>query len=68
MSGPSFYLFGAYFPSWMLCLLVAVVVTLVVRAVFIWVGIDDILPLRLTAYTAMVVTIACAVLLLVYGR
>jgi len=52
----------------MLCLLVAVILTLVVRAVFIWVGIDDILPLRLTAYTAMVVTIACAVLLLVYGR
>ena len=52
----------------MLCLLVAVIVTLVVRAVFIWVGIDDLLPFRLTAYTAMVITIACAVLLLVYGR
>ncbi len=68
MSGPSFYLFGAYFPSWMLCLLVAVVTTLLLRVVFIWVGIDDILPFRLTAYTAIVVTIACAVLLFVYGR
>ncbi|WP_413571322.1 YtcA family lipoprotein [Brucella sp. H1_1004] len=68
MSGPSFSLLGAYFPSWMLCLLVAIVITILLRVVFIRLGVDDILPFRLTAYTAIVIAIACSLALFVYGR
>ncbi|MDT6941310.1 YtcA family lipoprotein [Brucella pseudogrignonensis] len=68
MSGPSFSLLGAYFPSWMLCLLVAIVITILLRVVFIRLGVDDILPFRLTAYTAIVIAIACGLALFVYGR
>ncbi|WP_433850469.1 YtcA family lipoprotein [Brucella pseudogrignonensis] len=59
---------GAYFPSWMLCLLVAIVITILLRVVFIRLGVDDILPFRLTAYTAIVIAIACGLALFVYGR
>lgn len=68
MSGPSFSLLGAYFPSWMLCLLIAILITLLLRVVFIRIGLDDILPFRLTAYTAIVIAIACGLALFVYGR
>lgn len=68
MAGPSFSLFGAYFPSWMLCLLIAIIITLLLRVVFIRLGIDDILPFRLTAYTAIVIAIASSLAIFVYGR
>lgn len=68
MSGPSFSLFGAYFPSWMMCLAIAIIVTVVLRALFIRTGLDDILAFRLITYTGMVIAIACGLALLVYGR
>ncbi|WP_285537171.1 YtcA family lipoprotein [Brucella sp. NBRC 12950] len=68
MSGPSVSLFGAYFPSWMLCLLISIIITLLLRMLFIRLGIDDIFPFRLTAYTAIVIAIACGFALFVYGR
>jgi len=52
----------------MLCLLVAIVITILLRVVFIRLGVDDILPFRLTAYTAIVIAIACGLALFVYGR
>lgn len=68
VSGPSFSLFGAYFPSWMLCLGIAIVLTAVLRVLFIRIGLDDSLPLRLTTYTAITVAIACGLAFFVYGR
>ncbi|MCL7999955.1 hypothetical protein M8994_17095 [Brucella sp. 21LCYQ03] len=52
----------------MLCLLIAVVITILVRVVMIRIGLDDVLPFRLTAYTAIVIAIACGLALFVYGR
>lgn len=67
-SGPSFYVFGAFFPSWMLCLFIALIIVLLLRVVLIRTGLDDLFTFRLTAYTAMVIAIACALALVVYGR
>lgn len=52
----------------MLCLLIAIIITLLLRVVFIRLGIDDILPFRLTAYTAIVIAIASSLAIFVYGR
>lgn len=46
----------------------AINITILVRVVFIRVGIDDILPMRLTAYTALAVTIGCALALIAFDR
>lgn len=67
-SGPTFYVFGAFFPSWLLCLFVALIIVLLLRVVFIRTGLDDLFAFHLTAYTAMVIAIACAMALVVYGR
>lgn len=66
-SVPSYPLFGAYFPAWMFYALIALIATIMVRAVFIRVGVDDVLPLRLVAYTAIAVAIASALALIAYG-
>ncbi|MFC4625930.1 YtcA family lipoprotein [Daeguia caeni] len=68
MSGPSFSLFGAYFPSWMLCLGIAIVLTIIIRILFIRIGLDDLLTFRLTTYTAITIAIACGLAYYVYGR
>lgn len=52
----------------MFCLLVSIIITVLLRAVFIRLGIDDILPFRLTAYTAIVIAIASGLAFFVYGR
>jgi len=52
----------------MLCLFIAIVITILVRVIMIRIGLDDILPFRLTAYTAIVIAIACGLALFVYGR
>ncbi|MFC5387409.1 YtcA family lipoprotein [Aquamicrobium segne] len=63
-SSPSYALFGAFFPAWMLYAFIALVVTVMVRALFIRVGIDDVLPLRLVTYTALAFAFASALALI----
>ncbi len=65
---PSFPLFGAYFPAWLACAAFGIVGALVVRAVFIRIGLDDVLPWRLLVYTCLGAGLAFALALLVYGR
>jgi hypothetical protein len=52
----------------MLCLFLALIIVLMLRVIFIRTGLDDLLTFKLTAYTAMVIAIACAMSLVVYGR
>lgn len=65
---PALPLFGAYFPSWLLCLLAGVVGAVVVRVVFIRIGIDEGLPLRLLVYTCVAALLGFALALTVFGR
>jgi len=52
----------------MLCALVAVAATLLVRVVFVRTGIDDALPLRLTSYAALAIALGCALALATFDR
>jgi len=61
-------LFGAYFPAWLICAAVAVVGAVVVRAAFIKIGLDDVLPVRLLVYSALAALIGLTLALTVYGR
>ena len=47
---PDFLLLGSFFPSWLIGALIAVPVTMVLRALFIKSGIDDYLPFRFFVY------------------
>ena len=46
---------GAYFPSWMLCVLVALVATAAIRWIFVKVGVDRSLPAPVVVYLALTV-------------
>ncbi len=44
---PSLVLFGAFFPGWMFCALLGIVVAVVARVVFVATGLAGILPYQL---------------------
>ncbi len=57
---PSQNILGSYFPSWMICALAGLGMTIVVRQVFVLTGIDKDLPVPLVVYLAVVVAFAFA--------
>jgi hypothetical protein len=61
---PSRNILGSYFPSWMVCALVALVLTIIVRGVFVRTGIDAVLPAPLVAYLGLFAAFTFAVWLI----
>ena len=61
-------LLGAYFPSWLLCAAAGVLVAILVRVVFVRIGLDDVLPARLAVYLAVAVAAGLLVSALAFGR
>ena len=53
MGAPSFELFGAFFPAWMLCALIGVVGAAGTRVVLTNTTFRDIIPFQLAACTAV---------------
>jgi len=64
---PSFTLFGAYFPAWLLCGLIGVVGAGVARAGFVATGLAMVLPYQLLVCTAAGVIAATVVWLIWFG-
>lgn len=65
---PSIPLFGAYFPAWLACVTIGILGAVLLRVVFVLVGIDDRLPLRLLVYVCLAAAIAFATSLAFFGR
>jgi len=63
---PSFDLFGSFVPLWMLCILVAVLLTLAVRFLLIRMKLDEELGPRVIVYPCMGALFACAIWLLFF--
>lgn len=59
-AAPSQNILGSYFPSWMICALIGLVVTVVVRQIFGLAGIDRTLPVPLVVYLAIATAAAFA--------
>ena len=59
---------GAYFPSWLICVAAGVIGAVLVRLIFIRIGIDEGLPLRLFVYCGVAAIIGIALALTVFGR
>lgn len=64
---PSRNILGSYFPTWMLCALIGVACTFVLRAVLAKAGIDDELPVPVLVYLSLWIAITLAVWLLWLG-
>jgi len=67
-SSPSQFLFGAYFPYWLICVGAGLCGAAVLRLVFIKIGLDELLPWRVVVYAALAALIGFALALSVYGR
>jgi uncharacterized membrane protein len=67
-AAPSVGMFGSFFPAWLLCLFAAVISTVVLRVVFIAVGLDDILRWRVLVYMSMTVGLTFFLTYFLFGR
>ncbi len=65
---PSFELFGAFFPAWMLCAVIGIAAGAAARVVFIAVGLDNILQFRLLVCSSVGVIVAALAWLFRLGQ
>jgi hypothetical protein len=65
---PSFTLFGAFFPAWLLCGIVGIVSAVVARVAFVSSGLANTLPYQLAVCTALGVITALLVWLIGFGH
>ena len=55
--GPQINIIGSFFPSWMLCALIGILVTLVARGLFMRVGVDPYMGSRALVYPSLAVLV-----------
>ena len=67
-SSPVIPFFGAYFPSWIACSLIGIFGAVIVRLVFIKIGLDDVMPVRVIVYLFLAIAIGLAASLILFGR
>jgi YtcA family len=65
---PSFDLFGAFFPAWLLCGLVGVAGAAIARVAFVGTGVANALPYQLAVCTAIGVIAAVLVWFVGFGH
>ena len=63
---PSVDLLGSYFPAWMLALVIGIVLTLLLRQLFIWTDLDPYLAPRGLVYVSLAVLVTLATWLFVF--
>lgn len=67
-AAPSVPMFGSFFPYWLLSLFAGVVLTVLLRLVFVVIGLDDILRWRVPVYMSMALGLTYLISFLVFGR
>lgn len=65
---PSVEFFGAYFPAWLLCVVIGILGAVITRVVLIAIGIDDALPMRLFVYVCIAAVIGFVASAIGFGR
>jgi hypothetical protein len=58
--GPQINFIGSFFPSWMLCAAIGIVVALLARRLFVRVGIDPYVGPRALVYTSLGILVTLA--------
>ena len=68
MTSPSLPFYGAYFPSWLLCAVLGILASVLVRFLLIRLGIDEGIPFRTLVYIALACLVAFILAAAVFGR
>lgn len=63
----SLVLFGAFFPDWMLCAVLSIVVAIVARIAFVATGLASVLPYQLLVCTSIGLSFALLAWLIWFG-
>jgi hypothetical protein len=58
---PSLDILGSFFPVWMICFVAGILITLLMRSLFIRSGLDEELGPRVIVYPSMVALVACTI-------
>lgn len=64
---PAIPAFGAYFPSWLICAALGILGAVIIRAIFVKVGLDEVLPVRLPVYVALAFGLAIIASKILFG-
>jgi hypothetical protein len=65
---PSFVLFGAFFPAWMLCALIGIFGAFAARGIFVAAGLNSFLPYQLFVWTSVGLVVASLTWLIWFGK
>ena len=65
---PSFIMFGAYFPAWMLCAVIGIMGALAARIAMVATGLSETLPFQLFVCASVGLVVAVSAWWLWFGR
>jgi hypothetical protein len=65
---PSFVLFGAFFPAWMLCALIGILGAIAARGIFVAIGLNSVLPFQLFVCSSVGLVVAALTWLIWLGQ
>lgn len=64
---PSVPIFGSYFPVWIICAVLGVIAAVIGRQLFIALGLDEFLPLRVLVYFCLAIVSGLAIWFFWFG-
>ena len=64
---PSFVLFGAFFPAWMLCAIIGIFGAIAARGIFVAARLDSVLPFQLFVCSSVGLVVAALTWLIWFG-
>ena len=67
-SSPSLDILGSYFPSWMLCTLIGITLTVIAHIIFIKIDIDKFIPMTLLTYILLAISLTFITWLIWFGN
>jgi YtcA family len=65
---PSFVLFGAFFPAWMLCALIGIFGAFAAHGIFVSAGLNSVLPYQLFVCSSVGLVVATLTWLMWFGQ
>jgi YtcA family len=65
---PTMDLFGSYFPAWMLCAVIGIVIAIIIRQILVVAGINDFVVAPLLTYAGLAVSATLLAWLLWFGH
>jgi hypothetical protein len=67
-SAPAQNILGSYFPAWMLCALIGILLTVIVYIIFAAIGIDEFIPAKLFTYLGLSISLTFITWLFWFGN